>query len=131
MRFRKIPLAVEAIQWTGDNVDTVSRWLVEHAKPAADDSDPARRTVHFDYTVNPPVLSIPTPEGVMVVSAGDWIIRGAVKNELYPCKPDIFAATYDEEFCQLCAQPPAPFVVCAVCFSAARKERGITVGENR
>lgn len=37
---------------------------------------------------------ITTLEGVMTASSGDWIIRG-VKGELYPCKPDIFAATYD------------------------------------
>lgn len=37
---------------------------------------------------------IPTLEGDMVASAFDWIIRG-VKGELYPCKPDIFEATYD------------------------------------
>lgn len=39
-------------------------------------------------------LAIPTLEGEMVASLGDWIIRG-VKGELYPCKPDIFAATYE------------------------------------
>ena len=33
-------------------------------------------------------------EGVMTAQPGDWIIRG-VKQELYPCKPDIFAATYE------------------------------------
>ena len=37
---------------------------------------------------------IPTLEGVMRASLGDWIIKG-VKGEFYPCKPDIFAATYD------------------------------------
>lgn len=39
-------------------------------------------------------LQIKTLEGVMRADKGDWIIRG-VKGELYPCKPDIFAATYD------------------------------------
>lgn len=37
---------------------------------------------------------IPTLEGDMVASPGDWIITG-VKGERYPCKPDIFEATYD------------------------------------
>ena len=37
---------------------------------------------------------IPTLEGTMIANNGDWIIRG-VKGELYPCKPDIFAATYE------------------------------------
>lgn len=39
-------------------------------------------------------MLIDTLEGVMRADPGDWIIRG-VKGELYPCKPDIFAATYD------------------------------------
>ena len=38
---------------------------------------------------------IQTLEGVMKASPGDWIIRG-VKGELYPCKPDVFEATYEE-----------------------------------
>ena len=42
----------------------------------------------------PPFARIKTPEGVMIANAGDWIIRG-VKGELYPCKPDIFDATYE------------------------------------
>ena len=39
-------------------------------------------------------LSIPTLEGVMIGRQDDWIIKG-VKGEVYPCKPDIFAATYE------------------------------------
>jgi hypothetical protein len=39
-------------------------------------------------------LVIQTLEGQMVANVGDWIIQG-VKGELYPCKPDIFAATYE------------------------------------
>jgi hypothetical protein len=42
-------------------------------------------------------LKIGTLEGEHIASEGDWIIRG-VKGELYPCKPDIFAATYDPVF---------------------------------
>ena len=40
------------------------------------------------------VMIIPTLEGSMTARAGDWIIRG-VKGEVYPCKPDIFAETYE------------------------------------
>jgi hypothetical protein len=43
-------------------------------------------------------MHIPTLEGLMVGIEGDWIIRG-VKGELYPCKPDIFAATYEPVEC--------------------------------
>ena len=39
-------------------------------------------------------IKIVTLEGIMEASPGDWIIRG-IKGEIYPCKPDIFAATYD------------------------------------
>lgn len=39
---------------------------------------------------------IRTLEGDMIASAGDWIIKG-VNGEVYPCKPDIFAKTYNEE----------------------------------
>ncbi|MGG7510879.1 hypothetical protein [Plantibacter sp. YIM 135249] len=38
---------------------------------------------------------IETLEGTMTAELGDWIIRG-VHGEFYPCKPDIFAATYEE-----------------------------------
>ena len=39
-------------------------------------------------------LAIKTLEGTMTAEPGDWIIKG-VKGEFYPCKPDIFAATYE------------------------------------
>lgn len=48
-----------------------------------------------DVVVVPPVVSIKTLEGVMQAGPDDWIIRG-IKGELYPCKPDIFEATYEE-----------------------------------
>ena len=41
-----------------------------------------------------PILEIETLEGTMVAALGDWVIKG-VKGEFYPCKPDIFAATYE------------------------------------
>ena len=39
-------------------------------------------------------ISIPTLEGTMIANPGDWIITG-IKGEQYPCKPDIFEATYE------------------------------------
>lgn len=41
-----------------------------------------------------PIILIPTLEGMMAASPGDWIICG-VKGEFYPCKPDVFDATYE------------------------------------
>lgn len=86
-QFRKKPVVIEAVQYTGETVrvEDVPLWLIE---------------AMFDRTVRVPKddavkeLHIHTLEGVMTVSVGDWIIRG-VKGELYPCKPDIFAATYE------------------------------------
>lgn len=39
-------------------------------------------------------VKIETLEGTMTANPGDWIITG-VKGERYPCKPDIFEATYE------------------------------------
>jgi hypothetical protein len=47
-----------------------------------------------DSPTNTIGLLIPTLEGVMLAVEGDWIIRG-IKGEFYPCKPDIFEATYE------------------------------------
>ena len=41
-----------------------------------------------------PCLLVPTLEGVMRANIGDWLIRG-VQGEVYPCRPDIFEATYE------------------------------------
>lgn len=81
-KFRKKPVVIEAVQWTGDILDAET--IVEFAANAA------QPTVGFQGDK----LVIYTLEGVMEASPGDWIIRG-VKGEMYPCKPDIFAATYE------------------------------------
>lgn len=77
-RYRKLPVVIEALQWTGRN------WM------AATDFDPAARA-HPDHAHS---LLIPTLEGEMTASPGDWLIRG-VSGEVYPCKPDIFSQTYE------------------------------------
>jgi hypothetical protein len=84
--YRKKPVVIEAIQYLGGgNVDG-------HASPAwlweALESGVAY------YTNGADPLRLKTLEGDHTVSPGDFIIRG-VKGELYPCKPDIFADTYD------------------------------------
>lgn len=81
-RFRKKPVVIEAIQWTGENAEAVQFFLKnghEHSP---------RGWVNGRY------VDIGTPVGMMVASEGDWIIRG-IQGEFYPCKPDIFAATYE------------------------------------
>jgi hypothetical protein len=78
MKFRKRPVVIEAVQYLGEeNWYEVQNFLLVAYQP-----EPPR------------VLGIETLEGTMTVSLGDWIIRG-VAGEFYPCKPDIFAATYE------------------------------------
>jgi len=76
-KYRKKPVVIEAVQFDGTlgslegiNIPEVSQDLGSST------------------------CQIPTLEGVMTAQPGDWIIRG-VKGEFYPCKPDIFAATYE------------------------------------
>jgi len=82
VRFRKRPVVIEAIQFTddADRITELSEWMGEVTVSYA---DPAR-----------PVVPIATLEGVMTAQVGDWIIKG-VSGEFYPCKPEIFAATYE------------------------------------
>lgn len=86
-RFRKKPveveavLASEAIRCAGEAWDQLPDWLAE--------------TYERDIVVfSPTEVFIKTLEGTMRAEKSDWIIRG-VQGELYPCKPDIFEATYE------------------------------------
>lgn len=84
MRYRKKPVVIEAIQFTPETRQECIRFC--GARHTAIDDD----GVSYE-TAN---LFIDTMEGEMMASPGDWIIRG-VKGEFYPCKPDIFEATYE------------------------------------
>lgn len=77
-KFQKKPLTIEAILWTGENDDEVRDFT---GMPMA--------------TLHNKSMAIVTLEGTMWAEAGDFIIKG-IKGELYPCKPDIFAETYQE-----------------------------------
>lgn len=85
--FTKKPVTIEAFQWTGgpDQKDD-PEWIVDAIRSGR---------VYFKNPETPDVkMVILTLEGDMTASIGDWINKG-VKGELYPCKPDIFAETYD------------------------------------
>lgn len=87
MKFRKKPVVVEAVQYAGSgNMNPrggLPDWLWD-----ALESGVAR----FVNGTDP--LLLKTLEGDLTVSPGDWIIQG-VKGEIYPCKPEIFALTYE------------------------------------
>lgn len=96
--FRKKPVVVEAVQWKGDNelevMDFVGKRLEVSKPPSAMELD--HDIPHAAYR-----LVISTLEGEMTASRMDWIIKG-VSGEFYPCKPDIFAKTYE-----LASTPPS------------------------
>lgn len=82
-KFRKKPVVVEAIQWTGTNRVEVARFI------HGDNLD-----LLYNLLLPGHLIMIQTLEGAMSAPPGDWIIRG-VAGEFYPCKPDIFTATYE------------------------------------
>jgi hypothetical protein len=89
MRFRKRPVAVEAEQWfPGKRVEGVLLHG-DSGFPLWFEDEHGHR-----YPSGPDVAFVGTLEGTMTVREGDWIVTG-VKGEKYPCKPDIFAATYE------------------------------------
>lgn len=85
--YRKKPVLVEAFRWTGGPDQTEDPdWIIEAI---------LNGVVYFENVGSPyVVLMIKTLEGTMKADSGDWIIKG-IKGELYPCKPDIFAETYE------------------------------------
>jgi hypothetical protein len=81
MKFRKRPVVIEAVQFTGGNFTELSAFCGDNMRPAASSAVDG-------------AIEIATLEGTMRAAVGDWIIRG-VKGEFYPCKPEIFAVTYE------------------------------------
>ena len=96
-KYRKKPVVIEALEWTGNNVEDVLRWIGEHTNNFADLPDDGLIVGGAGVGHIPALgkLQIPTLEGTLTASAGDFIIRG-VKGEFYACKPDIFEMTYEE-----------------------------------
>jgi hypothetical protein len=90
-KYRKKPVVIEAFQMTAqrkwDNSEWPNwlheAWQKEYCTPGSLYRNPRGR------------MLIGTLEGSLEVSNDDWIIRG-VQGEIYPCKPDIFAATYEK-----------------------------------
>lgn len=84
--FKKNPVEIEALRFEAGNGLAVAEWCGGVYLEVDDVSEPmgVKRSVQ-----------IPTLEGTMTASVGDWVIRG-VKGEFYPCKPDVFEQTYQE-----------------------------------
>lgn len=78
-KYKKKPVIIEAIQWNGENLSEIGEFTEGKVKVKNHES----------------VLIISTLEGNMYVSLNDYIIKG-VNGDFYPCKPYIFAKTYEE-----------------------------------
>ena len=88
MKFRKKPVVIEAIQWDGTESG------IQKIKAKFPALQTLAKTGHLKRD-EVTLWRIGTLEGGHDVSKGDFIIKG-IKGEFYPCKPDIFAATYEE-----------------------------------
>ncbi|HEX9613650.1 MAG TPA: hypothetical protein VGA05_08550 [Candidatus Bathyarchaeia archaeon] len=81
MKYRKKSVVIEAIQWLPDTPSPAPDWYIEALEKEI-------------IQVYDQFLRIQTMEETMTANPGDWIIKG-VKGEIYPCKPNIFEATYE------------------------------------
>ena len=96
-QYRKKPVVIEAIQFTGGPVQagTIIGWALPRGGTIRWHEEWVGESEPFSGQVFPEELRVETLEGTMRADVGDWIIRG-VNGEFYPCKPDIFAKTYEE-----------------------------------
>ena len=88
--YRKKPVVIQAIEWTGSNLREVIEFTGLH------ESANKWAWEEYENIVARHGLKIFTLECITMATIGDMIIRG-VHGEFYPCKPDIFAKTYDPE----------------------------------
>jgi hypothetical protein len=79
MKFRKKPIVIEAMQWTGNNAQAIGAFASSSTR---------------GFRIEKHGIIISTLEGEMTANVGDWIIKGVV-GEFYPCKPGIFKAIYE------------------------------------
>lgn len=86
VKYRKKPVVIDAVELTRDNSREVAEWCEGTVGTFVDPKD---------YRETARGVIIGTLEGEMRALPGDYVIRG-VQGEFYPCKPDIFAATYEE-----------------------------------
>ena len=88
-KYRKKPVIVEAVIWTGNNLEEIKNFVDESL--LYNIYDGAWEVGEAPVIVD---MQIRTLEGNMSVSVGDYIIKG-IEGEFYPCKPDIFKETYE------------------------------------
>lgn len=97
LKFRKKPVEIEAFQMTKERRQDNSDWpnWLNEAWNMPFDQEGAVSSEDYPVSKGDDRLVIYTLEGTHTVEWNDWIIRG-IHGELYPCKPEIFAKTYEE-----------------------------------
>lgn len=80
MNYRKKPVVIQAVQWTGKNIGDILKLM-----------GPDNQNWNYDDDC----LYIHTLEGIMTAKKGSFIIKG-IRGEFYPCEPNIFAETYEK-----------------------------------
>lgn len=79
MKYRKKPVVIEAVQWTGENQMEIDKFCGMNAV----------------WSENKKMFLVLTLEGAMLASVSDYIIKG-INGEYYLCKPDVFEKTYEK-----------------------------------
>ena len=87
-QYRKKPVVIEAMVLTDTNAGAVVQWITEGGHKAIMRGGPRGGSIEATVTIK-------TLEGDHRADVGDVVIKG-VHGEFYPCKPDIFTATYEE-----------------------------------
>lgn len=92
-RYRKRPVVIDAVQWDGTAraATPIINWILDGGGTARY-HEPVEEPARHAY--EPPTIVIDTLEGPHHTRPDDWVIKG-VQGEFYPCKPDIFEATYE------------------------------------
>ncbi len=83
MKYRKKPVEIEALQWTGQNHKEVSNFCRNSY------------FFHIEIDKSSTTIYIETSKGTIIAKEGDYIIKDG-KGEYYPCKEDVFNLTYDK-----------------------------------
>jgi len=81
-KYRKKPVVIEAVQYTGENTGELLGFAPDHVRVIFNNDDPCG-------------IDVRTPNGVVGVNVGDWIMRGTTPGDYYPCPAETFAETYE------------------------------------
>jgi hypothetical protein len=87
MKYRKLPVEIEAFPFTDENKNQVYSWASE-----------IQMNIRPGFEGDKSCLKVPTLEGEMICSLGDYLIKEPFPTDwrkFYPCKPDIFNKTYE------------------------------------